>query len=47
MPGRVLQDFREEVAVEVNVEGRLKFHQLDDVGRALGIEGGRVAVRPW
>ena len=41
-----LQDFREEVAVEVNVEGRLKSHQIEDVGRALGIEGGRAAVRP-
>ena len=46
MPGRLLQDFREKVAVEVNVEGRLKFHQIEDVGRALGIEGGGAAVRP-
>ena len=47
MPGRVLQDFREEVALEVNLDGRVKFHRIEDVGRALGTEGGRIADRPW
>lgn len=41
-----LDDFREDVMLEVNLEGCVEFHQTEAVSRALAIEQGHIVARP-